>query len=100
MNKQADFYRQIVSPENRALFDSLLPPKIVLSKENSEEEELFYSFERLSYRIRDCGAVVQNEGQTLNKEEIAEWSRISANLILDLGKLFTETKTFLKSQQS
>lgn len=124
MSKQADFYRQLANPKDRKLFNSLLQSgtnlqdrKVLdslsqpeayfyrkhklfndlLSHSGTEMESLFNSFKSLSYRIRDCGAIVQNEGQTITEKELAEWSKISASLIVDLADLFTRTKAFIKN---
>lgn len=101
MSKQADFYRQLASPKNHELFDDLLTPFGIEppSRKISESEALFNRFSELAYRVLDCGAIIQNGGQTITEKELAEWSKISANLIVDFGDLLTKTKTFLESQQ-
>lgn len=98
MSKQADFYRHLASSKDRKLFDSLLPqPETELSPwEITERETLFNMFRQMAYRVRDCGAIVQNEGVTITEQDLAEWSKISSNLIIDLGNLLVKIKTHLE----
>lgn len=98
MSKQADFYRQIASPKNRELFDDLLTPFEIEppSEKVTEREVLFNRFKGLAYRVKDCGAVVQNEGQTITKKELTEWSKIATITIVDFSDLLRKTREFLE----
>jgi hypothetical protein len=62
-------------------------------------ELLFLSFKEISYRVADCGNVVQNEGFEPTEEQISEWSKTTAAVVVDLGDLLTKTKEFLDNNK-